>query len=437
MRAWGTVRRFSAVPRTLAINGKSYRLPPATRPVVAICLDGTSQAYLDAATQAGVMPCWSRIVSRFMGHTCSLGTAAMPTLSPNNGAGIVTGLPPKGHGITGSRFYDRESGQEGAMTADHMRCDTILSKMSQEGVQVTVLAADQGLLQLLAAGLDPERALAVSMQAGAEGLAQALQAHGVDLGALMAGRPVPAASDPQASLYLLEMGLRLLQSRDRSRPSIYYLSASDALQHQHGPGSPEAQAFYSGFDALLGQLDLEGALVGVTAGHGMNEKHRVDRTPKVAFCEPALAEAGLEARVLLPIADEAGHRSTLGAYATVYLQHKEDIAKARTVLRALPGVYQVIGAEDAALALQLPLDRFGDLIVLGDQNSAIGSSPAKHDLEACRGLRSHGGLEEQVVPMFLNQRLEGEPKKRLGRGKSRNYDLFDLLLNGVPAPVED
>ena len=247
------------------------------------------------------------------------------------------------------------------MGAEHMRCDTILAKMSQEGVQVTVLAAEQALLGLLAAGLDPAKALAVSMEAaGSDQFNHALGAQGLDLGTLMAGRPVPAAGDPRASLYMLEMGLKLVQGRDRRSPSIYYLSASDTVQHQHGPGSEEANAFYRGFDAVLGQLDQEGALIGVTAGHGMNEKHRFDKTPKVAFVETALVEAGLAARVVLPIADQAGHKATLGAYATVYLEHKEDIVQAMAVLRQQPGVYQVIGADDADLALQLPLDRFGE-----------------------------------------------------------------------------
>ena len=52
-------------------------------------------------------------------------------------------------------------------------------------------------------------------------------------------------------------------------------------------------------------------------------------------------------------------------------------------------------------------------------------------------LRSHGGLDETTVPMILNMPLEAEYDKRLMRGKARNYNLFDFLLNGVAYPASE
>ncbi len=69
---------------------------------------------------------------------------------------------------------------------------------------------------------------------------------------------------------------------------------------------------------------------------------------------------------------------------------------AMSLLRSQPGVYTVMGKEDAAKALDLPADRIGDIVVLGDRQTVLGKSPASHDLSALAGarLRSHGGLDE-------------------------------------------
>jgi phosphonoacetate hydrolase len=43
-------------------------------------------------------------------------------------------------------------------------------------------------------------------------------------------------------------------------------------------------------------------------------------------------------------------------------------------------------------------------------------------------LRSHGGVSEQKVPLFINRKLSRQPSGRL-----RNFDIFDLALNHVVA----
>ena len=40
---------FSTVAESVNVNGKNYNLPLRGRPVVAICLDGSDPAYIDAA----------------------------------------------------------------------------------------------------------------------------------------------------------------------------------------------------------------------------------------------------------------------------------------------------------------------------------------------------------------------------------------------------
>ena len=78
-------------------------------------------------------------------------------------------------------------------------------------------------------------------------------------------------------------------------------------------------------------------------------------------------------------------------------------------------------------AFELPADRIGDLVVVSERFTVIGTSAARHDLSALEvPLRSHGGISEQRVPLILNRadRRISTTDRRL-----RNFDAFDLALN--------
>eukprot|EP01047_Picozoa_sp_COSAG01_P070586 COSAG01_NODE_10741_length_2091_cov_2.313253_3_plen_77_part_00 len=73
--------------------------------------------------------------------------------------------------------------------------------------------------------------------------------------------------------------------------------------------------------------------------------------------------------------------------------------------------------------------------MVGGRHTVLGRTPAYHDLSHVPRLRSHGGETEAWVPLLLNRplRADGEGAgwaQRLAAGELRNYDLFDLLLNG-------
>ena len=99
----------------------------------------------------------------------------------------------------------------------------------------------------------------------------------------------------------------------------------------------------------------------------------------------------------------------------------------------LPGVALVLDAAKAAQRFELPLDREGDFIVLGDANTAIGASRVEHDLSGLAGhrLRSHGGLGEQLVPFVLSRPLIPQYRDIAATRRLRNFDIFDFALNGV------
>jgi len=133
------------------------------------------------------------------------------------------------------------------------------------------------------------------------------------------------------------------------------------------------------------------------------------------------------ARVILPITDPyVVHHGALGSFATVYLPDCCDVAAACQRLAAVRGMEVVLPREQAAERFELPADRIGDLVVVSERSTVIGTSAARHDLSALEvPLRSHGGISEQRVPLILNRPLPGlDPNRRW-----RNFDAFDLALN--------
>jgi phosphonoacetate hydrolase len=93
----------------------------------------------------------------------------------------------------------------------------------------------------------------------------------------------------------------------------------------------------------------------------------------------------------------------------------------------------VIDGAEAAQRFEMPPDREGDFVVLGDAKTVIGSRRTEHDLSGLAGhrLRSHGGLEEQRVPFILSRRLNPKYQLIAKSGRLRNFDIFDFALNGV------
>jgi phosphonoacetate hydrolase len=86
----------------------------------------------------------------------------------------------------------------------------------------------------------------------------------------------------------------------------------------------------------------------------------------------------------------------------------------------------VLTRAQAAERFELPADRIGDLVVVSERFTVIGTSAARHDLSALEvPLRSHGGISEQRVPLIVNRPLPGLD---MGR-RFRNFDAFDLALN--------
>jgi phosphonoacetate hydrolase len=431
--------------KEFSVNGRSYAFSAA--PVVVICIDGSEPAYHEEAIAAGRMPWLKEIVA-------SRGTSwaahcVVPTLTNPNNMSIATGRPPAVHGICGNYILDPESGEEVLMNdPKFLRAPTIFAAAAAAGLSVAVVTAKDKLSRLLAAGLtqpglDPAGSGAVVEPANrgicfsAEKAHQAtIETNGIEAVMEMVDMDLPEVYSAELSEFVLAAGVRLLKDRT---PDLMYLTLTDYIQHKNAPGTETANDFYAMIDRYAAALDELGAVVVITADHGMSPKHKTDGTPRVIYLEEEVnlvlgiagdaAEGG--SRVILPITDPyTVHHGALGSFANVYLPENADREAVLASLTGREGISGVYRSEEAAGLFDMPLDRMGDLTVLSDKNTALGRYAAWHDLGNLEvPLRSHGGLGELNIPLFINRVLpapaETESKAPNGeKAVAHNYDAF-------------
>ena len=215
---------------------------------------------------------------------------------------------------------------------------------------------------------------------------------------------------------------------EKHRPDLMYLSTTDYIQHKHAPGTPVANDFYVMMDGHLAKLDAMGAVIALTADHGMNAKHDSTGQPDVIYLQDLMDQwlGQGKARVILPITDPyVVHHGALGSFATIYLPTGSDQAATAKKLAAIQGVEVVLTRAEASQKFQLPPERMGDLVVVSTRHKVLGTSLSKHDLSGLtEPLRSHGGISEQKVPLIMNRATDLPPAAQL-----RNFDIFDVVLN--------
>ncbi len=408
--------------REVAVNGRSYRFPSV--PTIAVCLDGSEPGYIEAAIARGLAPNFARLMQTGASLTA---LSAIPSFTNPNNLSIVTGAPPSVHGIAGNYFLDPASGQEVMMNDPHfLRAPTIPASFHEAGARVALVTAKDKLRALLSAGLamDSGRAIAFSAErANAATVAE----NGIGDVLDFVGLPLPDVYSPALSEFVFAAGVRLVE---RFRPDLVYLSTTDYVQHKAAPDSDLANRFYAMVDRYVGELDALGVVLALTADHGMNDKYRPDGSPDVLYlqswCDARLG-AGV-ARVILPITDPyVKHHGALGSFATIYLPNGLDPGPLIAALAATEGVSLALSRAESCQRFALPPDRVGDIVVLSGKHKVLGTSPERHDLSALDApLRSHGGLEEQRVPMILNRRVHIPAGRVL-----RNFDIFDVALNLV------
>ncbi|MQA04069.1 MAG: phosphonoacetate hydrolase [Streptosporangiales bacterium] len=405
-----------AVPR-ITVNGRDYGA--GDEPVVVVCVDGGAAEYHDEAIAAGRMPFFTKLLAD---GTSLAADCAMPSFTNPNNLSIATGAPPAVHGICGNYIYDRETGEEVMMNDPRwLRAPTLFASYADAGAKVAVITAKDKLRRLLGVGLEngirfsAEHADTVTMAD-----------HGIEDVLGLVGKPLPSVYSADLSELVMAAGVRVLE---RDRPDIMYLSLTDYIQHKHAPGSATANDFYAMLDSYYEQLDALGAVLAVTADHGMNAKSDEAGEPNVVYVQEHLDRwlGTAKARTILPITDPyTVHHGALGSYANVYLPDDADQTDVARRLGGLDGVDLVLTAAEACERFELPLDRTGDLVLITAADVAVGTTPDRHDLSQLdEPLRSHGGLSEQQVPLVLNRTVSGIPHDH----GLRNYDAYWVATN--------
>ncbi|HUV23415.1 MAG TPA: phosphonoacetate hydrolase [Gammaproteobacteria bacterium] len=408
----------------VSINGRDYRWPQ--RPRVVVCIDGSEPDYIEQAVAAGVMP-WMKKVIEQQGSDLRAHCVVPSFTNPNN-ISIVTGVPPVVHGICGNFYYDRENDREVMMNEPELlRTPTIFKAFQDAGARVAIVTAKDKLRRLLGNELKLGEGGAICFSSEKSDQVT-LADNGIENVLDMVGMEVPSVYSAELSEFIFAAGVKLMET---VRPDLMYLSTTDYIQHKFAPGSEGANSFYAMMDKYWAQLDALGAVIALTADHGMNAKHDAAGDPNIIYLQDEMDRIMGEAvaRVILPITDPyVVHHGALGSYATVYLPEGADVEALKAELAAIDGIDAVYGNQEGCARFDLAADRMGDLILVSSKHVVIGTTASRHDLSGLTvPLRSHGGVTEQTVPLIVSQPVVNLDQTR----QLHNYDIFNLALNHV------
>jgi phosphonoacetate hydrolase len=409
------------------VNGTSYRWP--RRPLAVVCIDGGDPRYLQQYLADGVIP----NIARFMQRGFStVADGSMPSFTCPNNMSIITGTPVSRHGISGNYYLDTATGKPVVMTGPELlRGDAIPVKFAQAGAKIVSITAKDKLRKQLGKNLDVAGG---NVSFSSEFASKCTRAeNGIDNVLEFVGAAQPDMYSMELSLFVLDAGIKLLEQQHRD---ILYLSLTDYVQHKYAPHEAEARRFYVELDRRFGRLEQLGALVALTADHGMSDKSDAAGKPNVIWLQDILdAKFGKgDTRVICPITDAfVAHHGALGGFVRVWCNGKATPAQIIEVIRGVPGIESVMDKEAVCRLHDMPADREGDVAVIAQEHVCIGASAADHDLSGLEGhrLRTHGALSEAKVPFILSEPLNDAYKLKAGAATLKSYQIFDYALNGT------
>jgi phosphonoacetate hydrolase len=262
-----------------------------------------------------------------------------------------------------------------------------------------------------------------------------LAENGIDNVLQLVGLPLPDMYSMELSLFVLDAGIKLLQMTHRD---LMYLSLTDYVQHKYAPGEAEARRFYAALDQRFGRLEALGAVVVLTADHGMNDKSDAAGAPNVIWLQDLLDQrfGRNDVKVVCPITDAfVAHHGALGGFVRVWLRGQATAQQVMAAIVGLPGIESVLDKATACALHELPADREADVVVISDAGTCVGARAADHDLSGLAGhrLRTHGGVSEARVPLILSVPLNEAYRLKAATGIPKSYQVFDSALNGTQA----
>ncbi len=409
------------------LNGVTYHWP--TKPVVVVCVDGGDPTYIEHALRNRTIP----TIERFMRQGFyAIADGTVPSFTCPNNMSIITGAEPAVHGISGNFYLDPATRTPVVMTRPELlRSSTVLAEYAKCGAKIVSITSKDKLRQQLQKGIDLAQGhISFSAQYAEQ---CTIEENGIDQVLDLVGMPQPDMYSAELSLFVLEAGIKLLEQR---RPDILYLSLTDYVQHKYAPHEPEALDFYKQLDDAFGRLVDLGAVVGITADHGMNDKARPDGSPNVIWLQDLLDDTfGKDSTtVICPITDPfVAHHGSLGGFVRVYCN---DATRPETVAQfasQLAGIESVWDKASAARIFGLPSDREGDVVVISEAGACVGAAETDHDLSGLEGhrLRTHGGVAESKVPFILSEPLNDDYWARAAGQTLRSHNIFEFTINGT------
>jgi len=362
------------------------------RQAVLMCLDGCAPEYLRRNSVPNIRALSQR------GFSTDAGLAMVPTVTNVNNVSLVTGTYPDGHGITSNCYYDRKSGKEVYMESpDSITAPTIFERLARRGKTSALLSVKDKLCTLLNKG--PQ--IVLSAESPPEWIVKEI------------GQP-PTIYSIEVNPWLLK-ALRVVL--EKYNPDFVYMGTTDYVGHKYAPEDEEAGRHMVLIDEEIGLLSeqLGGNLLCISADHGMLGKTRA------VNLKAALETVGVDAWVIPTVKDKyVVHHSNLSGSAYIYLTGKNPEGGLE-ILSDIEGVERALSAEEASLEYHLPLNRIGDYLVLGEEDTVFGevSEEVVSEVE----IRSHGSLHERLVPLIVHGD-DVEVKELV-----ENRDLAKVVLN--------
>ena len=360
---------------------------------IIICFDGMGPEYIAQAN----MPTFARLAREGRHVT---GHCQFPTVTNVNNVSILTGAPPLVHGIN-ANFAIGPNGEEIYMESpDLIRVTTLLQRAAAAGQKVAAISSKHKLARIIG----QHAQITFSVEEPVPWVVSEI------------GDPPPIYSY-EANLWLLRAARLVLE---RERPDVFYITTTDYLSHMLPPEAAEARATFEESDRLVGAL-IEGIAdvsIGITADHGMSAKRR-GISP-----EAVLRNVGVESVSVSTLQDRyVKHHGNMSGSAYVHLHRIQDLEAAAAALAARAGVERVLTRAEAAAEFRLDPELIGDLVVLGDHETAFG---AGDEPEWAIDIRSHGSLHEIEVPVItagpMFDGFDGMENRSLGEWMLRQYD---------------
>jgi predicted AlkP superfamily pyrophosphatase or phosphodiesterase len=245
---------------------------PAGRHLLLVSIDGLMPVYYQEAERLGLrIPNLRRLMA---GGVSARVLGVLPTVTYPSHTTLITGVPPRLHGIGTNSLFDPlgVSNQAWRWYAQDVRKPTLVSAARAAGLTTAAvswpvsvgLQADFNLPEFWRTGSEHPDDLRLIELLATPGLVEAV--------ARRRGRPFgyPIGDDERT-----DTALHLIEAH-RPHVLLLHLVEADSAQHRCGPGSPEAKVAVEAADQRLGRVlaalttagIAEGTLVAVVSDHG-------------------------------------------------------------------------------------------------------------------------------------------------------------------------